>query len=289
MRFFFVLVTFLFSLTLCSQSSPQIFAPGLISNDGVFGFALSPDGKTALWVSSGGKRDTLKIMESRKVKGAWTPPVVASFSAAHGEWKDIDPVFTPDGKKVLFQSTRNTHRAAGRTDFDIWIVERSKSGWGPAYPLGDSINTEASESYASMSRDGTVYFMKENPDMTGQSDLYFSVLDKGRYRQPQNLGAPVNTKERESNPFISPKGDYLLYFSSDKGGLGEVDLYISYRVNSQWTTPRNLGSPINSAIAEFCPFVHTRQKKMYFTRQKKSGGRLLENIYSVDFDPYQYR
>lgn len=289
MKFFFTVSGFLFSIALCSQSSPQMLAPGLISSDGVFGFTLSPDGKTALWVSSGGKRDTLRIMESRKVKGAWTLPVVASFSAAWGEWKDIDPVFTPDGKKVLFQSTRNTNRAAGRSDFDIWIVERTKSGWGRAIPLGDSINSEASESYASMSRDGTIYFMKENPDKAGLSDIYFSAWMHGRYQVPQNLGAPVNTKERESNPFISPNGDYLLYFSSDKGGLGEVDLYISYRVNGQWTNPRNLGSPINSAIAEFCPFVHTKQKKLFFTRQEKLGDRMKENIYSVDFDPYQYR
>ena len=284
------LVTLLFTAHhLQAQSLPEIYQPGTVSNEGVFGFTLSPDGNRALWVSSGGKRDTLRIMESRKIRRKWTAPAIASFSTARGEWKDIDPVFAPDGKKLLFQSTRNTHRASGRTDFDLWAVDLGPGGWGSPYPLGDSVNSTLSESYASMSRDGTLYFMKENPVNRMQSDIYMAVLDKGQYRQPQPLGHPINTSERESNPFISPEGDYLLYFSSDKYGLGEVDLYISFRHKEGWSAPRNLGAPINSALAEFCPFVHARQRKLYFSRQEKTEGRMKENIWSVDFDPRDYR
>jgi hypothetical protein len=43
------------------------------------------------------------------------------------------------------------------------------------------------------------------------------------------LGLPINTNERESNPFISPNGKYMIYFSTNKNGLGEVDLYISFK------------------------------------------------------------
>lgn len=266
------------------QALPSLFEPGLISDDGVFGLTISPDSKIALWVSSKGKRDTLKIMESRKVNGAWTQPKVASFSAARGEWKDIDPVFSPDGKKVLFQSNRSTHRSAERKDFDIWMVELVGEGWGKEYPLKGDINTEASESYASITKDGTIYFMKDNTDGIGQSDIYYSVLKGGKYEEAKNIGFPINTSERESNPFISANGDYIIYFSTDKSGYGEVDLYISVKKGNHWTTPKNLGQPINSTAAEFCPFFHEREKKLYFSRQEKQGERFKENIYSVDFD-----
>lgn len=273
-----------------AQQTPELFQPGLISNGGVFGFTLSPDSRVALWVQSNGKRDTLKIMESRKTKGKWSAPRVASFSTTSGTWKDIDPVFTPDGKKVLFQSTRNTHRMPDRKDFDIWAVALTPTGWTEPYALPGEVNSEVSESYASMTTDGTVYFMKENDNNIGRSDIYFSELKAGEYQKPQNIGMPVNTAERESNPFIAADGSYIVYFSSDSTGLGEVDLWISFRKNEQWTTPANLGAPINSAIAEFCPFVHAKEKRLYFARQRKTEtGRMEENIYSVNFNVNRYR
>lgn len=272
-----------------SQTEPKLFMPGLISDGGVFGLTISPDSKIALWVSSKGKRDTLKIMESRKVKGVWTKPVVASFSTSTGEWKDIDPMFSPDGKTVLFQSNRKEGRDSSRTDFDIWAVTRSGNGWSKPYNLGKDVNTESSESYASMARNGNIYFMKENENGVGKSDIYVADLNNGKFERVTNLGLPVNTNERESNPFISPKEDYLIYFSSDSSGIDEVDLYISFKRNGKWTTPKNLGIPINSEAAEFCPFVHEKEKRLYFSRQVKEGERFKEDIYYVPFDVEKYR
>lgn len=270
-------------------AQPFLFEPDLISNGGVFGLTISPDSKTALWVQSNGRRDTLLIMESHKLQGKWTAPKPASFSTTNAQWKDIDPMFSPDGKLVLFQSTRPVPGKPGREGFDIWAVRREKKGWGQPYHLGNKINSDASESYASITRNGTIYFMKENEDKVGKSDIYRSELKNGEYQDPVNIGLPVNTSERESNPFISPEEDYLLYFSTDSSGFGEVDLYISFRKDGKWTSPKNLGQPINSALAEFCPFLHKKEKRLYFSRQQKLPDRMLENLYYIAFDIEKYR
>ena len=269
------------------QPEPTLFQPGIISDGGVFGLTLSPDSKTALWVKSNGKRDTLIIMESTNREGRWMKPVVASFSTRNGEWKDIDPVFCPDGKTVLFQSTRPVQGKPNRTGFDIWMVQKTKNGWTTPVHLGNVINSDQSESFASMANNRNIYFMKENENPAYKSDLYVSEWKNGSYQTPKNIGAPINTTERESNPFISPKEDYLIYFSSSPEGLGEVDLYISFKTKSGWSSPHNLGHPINSALAEFCPFFHSREKRLYFARQKK-GDRMMEDHYSVNFNPYSY-
>ena len=270
-------------------AQPFLFEPDLISNGGVFGLTISPDSKTALWVQSNGRRDTLLIMESQKLQGKWTTPKPASFSTTNALWKDIDPMFSPDGKLVLFQSTRPVPGKPTREGFDIWAVRREKKGWGKPYHLGNKINSDASESYASITRNGTIYFMKENEDKLGKSDIYRSELKNGEYQDPVNIGMPVNTSERESNPFISPEEDYLLYFSTDSSGYGEVDLYISFRKDGKWTSPKNLGQPINSAMAEFCPFLHKKEKRLYFSRQQKQPDRMLENLYYIEFDIEKYR
>lgn len=269
----------------CSAQQAQLFEAGLISDGGVFGLTISPDGNTALWVKSNGKRDTLMILQSNKINGRWTKPVVASFSMADAKWKDIDPIFSPDGKTVLFQSTRPVPDRPNRTGFDIWAVDRTAKGWTPPYHLGNIINTDASESYASVTKQGHIYFMKENPAKAGNSDIYVSRKMNGAFQEPVNIGLPVNTERfRESNPFVSPDEDYILYFSSDSTGFGEVDLYISFKKNGTWTQPKNLGPTINSSLAEFCPFYHEKEKRLYFSRQKKGEGRMYEDLYFTEID-----
>ena len=289
MRITFSFILLFLTLYTNAQQAPTLFEPNTISNNGVFGLTISPDSKIALWVLSKGKRDTLTIMESVKENGQWTKARIASFSSAAGQWKDIDPMFSPDGKTVLFQSNRNTNRASDRKDFDIWAVHLTDSGWSEPYRLEGNINSEASESYASMTKDRTIYFMKENDNKTGLSDIYFSIFKDGKYQEPQNIGLPINTNERESNPYISPNGKYIIYFSSDNSGFGEVDLYISFNRKNKWTAPKNLGVPINSKFAEFCPFVHEKENRLYFSRQEKDGDRFKENLYFIDFDSNKYK
>lgn len=272
-----------------NSQQAQLFEPGLISDGGVFGLTISPDGNTALWVKSNGRRDTLVILQSNKINGQWSKPVPASFSSASAQWKDIDPIFSPDGKTVLFQSTRQVPDRPNRTGFDIWAVDKTAVGWSAPYHLGNTINTDASESYASVTNKGDVYFMKDNPAQAGNADIYVARKVNGVYQEPENIGSPVNTKKfRESNPFISPDEDYILYFSSDLTGYGEVDIYISFRKNGKWSSPKNLGAKVNSALAEFCPFYHEKEKRLYFSRQKKGEGRMYEDIYFIDIDLKKY-
>jgi hypothetical protein len=287
MRHFFLLFL-LGSFSCLAQQTPMLLAPGLISDGGVFGFTLSPDGQEAFWVQSKGKRDTLIILQSHLVNGHWQTPRPALFSG-NPAWKDIDPIFSPDGHTVLFQSTRPVPGKPARTGFDIWAVKKKNDTWGTPYHLGDTINSDASESFASIARSGNIYFMKENENGTGRSDIYVSRLLNGRYQAPENIGLPVNTNERESNPYILPDEDCLLYFSSDPAGAGDVDLYITFRKNGQWTPPQNIGQPINTSMAEFCPFFHLQQKRLYFARQKKEGSRMMEDIYYYPFDLEAFR
>ena len=286
----FLFLLFLLVSGICeAQEIPEKFQPGIISNGGEFGLTISPDSKSALWVRSNGKRDTLVIMESVFKNGKWQEARIASFSTARAEWKDIDPIFSPDGRTLLFQSNRPVPGLPGRTGFDIWAVKKQGSGWGEAYHLGNTINTDSSESYASMSANGNLYFMKNDEQGVGSSDIYVSEYKDGKYLTPRNIGSPVNTSERESNPYISPGEDFLIYFSSDSAGFGEVDLYISFRSADGWGKPINIGAPVNTRDAEFCPFYHSGEKRLYFSRQVKAEGRLLEDLYTVAFDPMLYR
>jgi hypothetical protein len=256
------LLLILFTTISTAQQIATIFETGKISNNGVFGLTISPDGNEAFWVNSRGGRDSLTIMQSHKINGQWQSASIASFSE-NKRWKDIDPMFSPDGKTILFQSTRPVEGKPDRKGFDIWAVKKVKSEWSKPYHLGNDINTDASESFTSMTKNGDIYFTKENPDGNGKMDLYVSRYSGGKYQTPINVGLPINTAERESNPFIDKNEKYLIYFSSAPEGFGNVDLYISFNEKGTWRKPINLGNAINSQVGEFCPFVHEKEKKLY--------------------------
>jgi len=282
---------FLFA-TVCgfAQKNATPFEIEGINKNGVFGLTISPDGKEAFWVNSNGGRDTLAIMQSKKVNEKWQKPEIAKFSE-NLTWKNIDPMFSPDGKTLLFQSNRPVEGKSDRKRFDIWAVKKVNNGWSQEYHLGNTINTDDSESFASMTKDGSVYFMKENPDGKGKSDIYVSRFVKGEFQTPINIGIPINTIERESNPFIAPDESFILYFTTKpEGSFGEIDLLISFNENGKWSEPKNLGSKINTTLAEFCPFYHKKEKRLYFSRQKNlPNKRMEENLFFIDFDPKDYK
>lgn len=268
-----------------SPVADGLFEPGLVSDNGAFGFTLSPDGQHALWVQSGGGRTRLVIVESRKVDGKWQAPTPVPFTASDGS-RDIDPAFAPDGKSIIFQSNRPVPDKPARKGFDIYSVALQDGRWGPLQHLGHDINGDDSESSGSITADGTIYFMKNGAE--GKSDLWRSRRVDGKYGVPERVAEPVNTGPwRESNPYIAADESYLLYFSDAPGGAGDVDLYISFKEKDGWSAPRNLGAPFNTAQAEFTPWVHG--KRLYLARQVKDGERFIENIYSYPFDPERYR
>ena len=286
-------VSFFVSLLLALNSHARqalMLEPGIISTGGEFGFTLSPDARTAFWVKSNGKRDSLVILWSQWQDGKWSVPDMAPFSGKPGIWSDIDPIFSPDGEMVLFQSDRPVPGKPEREGFDIWASRKTKTGWGEAVHLGNVVNGNESESYASITNQGHIYFMKQADGEPGNSEIFVARNVNGQYAAPVNLGPPVNTRAfRESNPFISANEDFLLYFSTDSIGYGAADLYISFNEKGKWSKPVNLGNIINTSEAEFCPFYHAGQKRLYYSRQSKHGDRMKEDIFYINFDPETYR
>lgn len=100
-----------------------------------------------------------------------------------------------------------------------------------------------------------------------------------------------NTPGLDGCPFIAPDGKSFFMASDRPGGEGSIDIWVSTRdrVDDPWGEPVNVGPPVNSAAADFCPtlardghtfyFVSTRDVEgscgggdIYVTRLRESGG-----------------
>lgn len=109
---------------------------------------------------------------------------------------------------------------------------------------------------ASLSSDGKhmIIFFGTTPQGP-RSQLYVSNLEAdGKWTAPKRLN--ISTRDDDFGPFISVD-DKTLYFASDRnapGKRGKADIYKCTRLDEtwqNWSTPVNMGSPINTAADEF--------------------------------------
>lgn len=263
---------YIFTLILISKSvfgQVKLFEPNLIPNNQSFGLAVSPNGKELLFVKSFGGRDTLQIFYSQKVNGQWQSPTLAFF--ADTKYKQIDPTFSPDGRTILFNSL-----TSDESSFDIYIINKISSQWTKPEKLSDSINTSSSDFYATITKQKHIYFTRR----TASNDIYVSHFFNNAYQKAVLLGKSINTEGNESNPYISKNGDFIIFFADYKNGIGDTDLYISFKKKKKWSYPINLGNEINSKIGEFCPSIDFKNRLFIFSRTEVVNGKRVDNIYS---------
>ena len=245
--------------------TPEVFAPDLVST-GDFERALvfSPDGREAFFQMRGRGFTTFLIhMQIRD--GEWRGPEMASFSGIAG-FDDNYPFFSTDGKRLYFSSRRPIERTGEiQKNPDIWVVDRSGGTWGEPERLSDVINSDTEESVPSLASNGNLYF---NSERGGDWGIYVSRFVDGLYAQPEKLPPPVDSDVFDGHPFIAPDESYLLFDSNREGGYGDLDIYVSFRKNGEWTDPVNLGAAINTPSHEVAPCVSPDGKYLFFTTFK---------------------
>jgi len=116
------------------------------------------------------------------------------------------------------------------------------------------------------------------PGGFGETDIYVSYRVGSSWGAPEALSSKINTEGREQFPHIADDG--TLYFASDGiAGLGGLDIFSSKLNNGVWSTPKNMGAPVNSNSDDFGLIIETGSQTGYFTSRRK-GGAGLDDIYS---------
>lgn len=195
-------------------------------------------------------------------------------------------VFTKDRKTMYF--TRNNYNK-GKIAFNekrIMLLKIFKASlinkkWTNIIELPFNSN-EYNVAHPALSNDEkTMYFTSDMPGGIGESDLYkVSINDDGTFGKPINLGPKINTKSRETFPYINKDG--VLYFSSDGHlGLGGLDIFKSNEDElGLFSSFQNLGAPINSEKDDF-GFSDSPFDKVSFFSSNRDGGEGFDDIYKA--------
>lgn len=249
-------------------TEPHLFAPGVVSTgDNEFSTALTPDGRTVFWTVSAPDRlrHPFAILAAHRTADGWSDPEVVPFSG--GPHSDADPFVSPDGSRLFFMSRRPLAGEASRPDFDLWVVERTAAGWSEPVHLASPVNSDAQEIFPSVAASGTLYFVSDRPGGRGENDLYRARWSAGAYGPPENL-KDVNSELGESNVCVAPDESFLIFSSARPTGLGDSDLYLSFRRGAGWSTPRNLGPAVNSDADDYAPALSPDGRDLYFSSRR---------------------
>lgn len=111
--------------------------------------------------------------------------------------------------------------------------------------------------------------------------LHFAYLNEDNI-WVEHTGFPYNSEEYSIGyPYLTADGE-TLYFASDMpGGYGGFDIYVSYFIDSIWTSPQNLGPRINTPGDEISPFFDGLH--IYFSSDWHHGYGGLD-IFRADFN-----
>lgn len=137
----------------------------------------------------------------------------------------------------------------------------------------ENINSEATEYAPSISADGKVMIFESN--QSGSYKLYEALLDEERHWGSPIPVDSVNNYGADNDliggPNISFDGNTMYFFSSFSGGIGADDIYYSTREEFGWSSPINIGEPINTPGFDGFPSISSNGKTLYFVRVNDQG------------------
>jgi DNA-binding beta-propeller fold protein YncE len=230
--------------------------------------AITPDGDAIYWSSNLRNFDVSVILVARRTADGWSEPEVAPFSREPG-WRYLEPAISPDGERMFFVAA-----PAGSRDNDIWMMERDGGAWGAPQRLGEPVNTPLSETYPSVTRDGTLYFSRAE-DGSNAEHIYRARFRDGGWLEPERLPAQVNSGKSQFNAFVAPDESFVIVpVWGREDSVGSVDYYAVFRdARDRWSEPVNLGPQVNTAGGqEYTPYVSPDGRYFFFMSNRSPAG-----------------
>lgn len=155
----------------------------------------------------------------------WTFPASLGSNINGPSW-ETHATMTVDGNTLYFVSDRKEGSLGGR---DIWRCVKLPNGkWSLPTNLGPSVNTPFDEDAPFIHPDGvTLFFSSKGHKNMGGFDIFkMAKDDEGKWSEPSNLKAPINTPDDDIFYVQSVDGKRGYFSSVRSQGNGEKDLYM---------------------------------------------------------------
>jgi hypothetical protein len=183
---------------------------------------------------------------------------------------------TSEGRRLFY--TLSTINESGDFESQIWTRMKDADGtWGFAKMLDSTINMKGfTTTQPSVGLDSTLgkdvlYFVSNRPGGKGGLDIWYAVLDKegNVIGTPQNLA--INSAKDDVTPFFMSEQQILLFSTEGGKSFGGFDIFKMKKNGTSWSTPENLGAPMNSSYDDLYPSFSPEAGRYFFVSNREGG------------------
>ena len=171
---------------------------------------ISADGRTIIFTSCQGRRSygSCDLFVSYKTGDSWSKPRNLGANINSRYWES-QASLSADGRTLYFVSDRPG--GVGKTD--IYVAYRDNEGnWQEAQNIGREINTRGDEVSPFIHANGvSLYFSSNGHVGMGGYDLFLIEKNGQSWKEPKNLGYPINTHEDQVSLYVNAEGDKAYY------------------------------------------------------------------------------
>lgn len=217
----------------------------------------------------------------------------------NGPYYEGTPFLYSGGTKLLFSSNSADLKkykpkkmdelaisGDGRNILKIYSSELKDGEWTEPKEL--SFNGNAYNCvFPNISEDGyTLYFSSDMEGGYGGYDLWMvEKINDTTWSAPINLGESVNTFEDETYPFN--KGSKLYFSSKGHPGFGGSDIYVSNISPDGYSSPMNVGLPLNSTKDDFSFILSEEGTNGYLSTNREGTHGYDLVYYFYDYRPFE--
>lgn len=225
-------------------------------------------------------------------------------------WKgdDTNPLISPDGSFLIFQSdrpgaaegqnfwfsyNRNHLDRMGQAEWTVPIALRfpldgeasdTMKILRPQGRLGDqpglfTVNTDGFDGLGAVlwrNEKPVEMYLTSNAKAQGAGfdglNIYYTRFRDDRWSKAVHLNS-INSNFDDRMPWISRDGEYLIFSSNRPGGYGGDDLYYSKRdpASGKWSEVKNLGPEVNTSYNEIAPSLSPDRGTLFFSSDRPGG------------------
>ena len=205
----------------------------------------------------------------------------------NSEYAEHSPVISADNQVLVYTARRPDSRGADEKanyyDEDIYVSHNQGGNWSKGENIGLPVNSKGHDATISLTADGKTLYIYRHKKNGG---LYRTDFDEEakKWKEPKAVEKPVNSSSYEASICQSADSSILFFTSDRPGGMGGLDIYMSQKnEKEEWSEPKNLGAPINSAFDEDAPYFHPDGKTLYYS---SNGGNSIGgyDIFVTEFD-----
>jgi hypothetical protein len=215
-----------------------------------------------------------------------SPQVTPDGNAIYFTYFRIDPILWGTKKKLRLGPMRpNWPKGEPFESYgaELYVARKVNGQWQTPQHVGPEVNLpEDAEGDVWISADERrILFTNGDGSPKRKRGIYFAEKQGTRWGQPvqaSSIGFPFDAGDE--NPHLTMDEQTLFWESKRRGGRGKEDIWISRKVNGQWSSPQNAGSNVNSGGTEGSPF--SLDGRTLYWDDKGGGAGIFRSILQTD-------